>query len=65
MKLCGHNTKARKHCRDSAICDFCIHFNMYKNKLGGNIDGNGNCGLHRKTVEACDMCQNYYCFGRR
>lgn len=47
---------------EDEVCDFCIHFNMFKDKDGGNIDGSGYCGLKRKVVDAGDGCKNYYCF---
>lgn len=43
------------------VCDFCLHFNMFRDKNGGNIDGFGHCGLHRKVVEAGEGCKDYYC----
>lgn len=44
------------------VCDFCIHFLMFKNRDGGNIDGSGYCGLHRKKTDAGDGCEDFYCF---
>ena len=43
------------------VCDFCIHFLMFKNRDGGNIDGSGYCGLHRKETDATNGCEDYYC----
>ena len=56
-------TKGKRKCRknEDEICDFCIHFNMFKTIDGGNVDGDGNCGLHKKTVHCGDGCKDYYC----
>ena len=51
------------HCSEECfkLCDFCIHFLMFKGKEGGNIDGSGYCGLHRKEVQAEDECNDFFC----
>lgn len=46
---------------EDEVCDFCIHFNMFKDENGFNVDGSGYCGLRRKFVDAGDGCKDYYC----
>lgn len=54
--------RKKKCCKgEIEVCDFCIHFNMFKNKEGNNIDGDGYCGLLRKPVFAGDGCKDFYC----
>lgn len=57
------NRYCNKECEEvGAVCDFCIHFLLYKNKDGINIDGSGWCGLKRKEVDIGDGCKdNFYC----
>lgn len=51
------------HCSEECfkLCDFCQHFLMFKSKEATNIDGSGYCGLHRKEVDACDQCEDFFC----
>ena len=55
--------KRKCHKGEDEICDFCIHFNMFKNKNGFNIDGSGPCGFNGKVeiVDVGDGCNNFYC----
>jgi len=52
-----------KKCNEECvtICDFCIHFLMFKTKEGGNVDGSGYCGLHKKEVDCVEECNDFYC----
>lgn len=54
----------KKCCKgEMEVCDFCIHFNMFKDKNGLNINGDGSCGFNGKikVVNAGDGCKEFYC----
>ena len=60
-KYCGQTKKEQQECQRGAVCDFCFHFVVFRNKEGRIIDGSGYCGLHRKEIDIADCCDDYIC----
>lgn len=56
---------AHTHCaqceHEACCCDHCVHFLMYRDKEGNILSGDGNCGLHRKEVDAGFVCNEFFC----
>lgn len=43
------------------VCDFCLHFLMFRGEEGETIDGTGYCGLQRRKVDYGEGCRRFYC----